>query len=83
MIQAIEAVCVNGAITPLEPVVFEEAESLVILRLSRPPVYSVLQGQPPPAESAGWRRFVGLLKGSPSFNGDPVTIQREMRNEWC
>ncbi|HIJ84465.1 MAG: hypothetical protein HW380_1746 [Magnetococcales bacterium] len=35
MIKAIEAVCINGAIKPLEPVVFEEAEHLVILRLPK------------------------------------------------
>jgi hypothetical protein len=28
-------------------------------------------------------QFVGLLKGSPSFNQDPVAIQRELRDEWC
>ncbi|MBF0461089.1 MAG: hypothetical protein HQL87_06815 [Magnetococcales bacterium] len=82
MIQAIEAVCINGAITPLEPVCFEEAESLVILRLSRPPAHPVRQDQPPPVEPAGWRRFAGILKASPNFNGDPVAIQREMRDEW-
>ena len=26
--------------------------------------------------------FVGLLKDSPSFEGDPLTIQRKMRDEW-
>ena len=25
---------------------------------------------------------VGALKGSPSFEGDPVEIQRRMRDEW-
>lgn len=35
MIQTIEAVCVNGTIKPLEPVAFEEAEYLVILRWSK------------------------------------------------
>lgn len=35
MIKAIEAVCINGTIRPLEPVVFEEAEHLVILRLPK------------------------------------------------
>jgi hypothetical protein len=36
MYQAIEAICRNGAIQPLEPVVFDENEHLVILRLPRP-----------------------------------------------
>jgi predicted DNA-binding antitoxin AbrB/MazE fold protein len=35
MYQAIEAICTNGTIQPLEPVVFEESEHLVILRLPR------------------------------------------------
>jgi hypothetical protein len=26
--------------------------------------------------------FVGILKDSPNFNGDPVEIQRAMRSEW-
>ncbi len=26
--------------------------------------------------------FVGVLKNSPTFNGDPVEIQRKIRSEW-
>lgn len=26
--------------------------------------------------------FAGILKDSPSFKGDPLKIQQEMRNEW-
>lgn len=26
--------------------------------------------------------FNGLLKGSPSFEGEPLEIQQRMRNEW-
>jgi hypothetical protein len=26
--------------------------------------------------------FSGILKSSPNFNGDPVEIQRSMRDEW-
>ncbi|MBF0309998.1 MAG: hypothetical protein HQL56_10770 [Magnetococcales bacterium] len=29
-----------------------------------------------------WRRFAGVMKESPHFNGDPVSIQRAMRDEW-
>ncbi|MBB1125911.1 antitoxin family protein [Thiospirillum jenense] len=36
MYQAIEAICQNGVIQPLEPVVFNHNEYLVILRLPRP-----------------------------------------------
>jgi hypothetical protein len=35
MYQAIEAQCRHGRIEPLEPVVFDENETLVILRLPR------------------------------------------------
>ncbi|MEO5328405.1 MAG: hypothetical protein H7829_09180 [Magnetococcus sp. THC-1_WYH] len=35
MIKAIEAVCINGTIRLLDPVVFEEAEPLVILRFPK------------------------------------------------
>lgn len=34
------------------------------------------------SEAVEWRRFVGVLKDSPHFNGDPITAQRTMRNEW-
>ena len=26
--------------------------------------------------------FAGVLKNSPSFEGDPVLVQQRMRNEW-
>jgi uncharacterized membrane protein len=26
--------------------------------------------------------FLGILKDSPTFNGDPVEIQRAMRDDW-
>jgi hypothetical protein len=29
-----------------------------------------------------WRDFIGVLKDSSCFNGDPVEIQRRMRDEW-
>lgn len=36
------------------------------------------QAEPAPSLA----QFSGLLKDSPSFNADPVTIQRELRDEW-
>ena len=27
--------------------------------------------------------LIGVLKGSPSLEGDPVAVQRAMRNEWA
>ncbi len=38
--------------------------------------------QPPVVKSKDWRTFAGQLKSSPTFEGDPVSIQQEMRNEW-
>lgn len=31
---------------------------------------------------ASWDDFMGILKDSPTFKGDPVEIQRRMRDEW-
>jgi hypothetical protein len=29
-----------------------------------------------------WRHLAGSLKNSPNLNGDPLTIQQELRHEW-
>lgn len=34
----------------------------------------------PLADDAG--SFIGRLRDSPNFNGDPVEVQRRMRDEW-
>lgn len=34
------------------------------------------------AEPATLNDFVGILKDSSTFKGDPVDIQRKMRDEW-
>ena len=31
---------------------------------------------------ATWDASFGVLKGSPRFEGDPVEIQRDLRDEW-
>ncbi len=31
---------------------------------------------------SSWAGLIGALEGSPSFNGDPVAIQRKLRSEW-
>lgn len=78
MYPAIAAVSRAGVIEPLEPVVFEENERLVILRLSKP-----YAGEPSTAaQAADWRAWVGRLKDSPSWGGDPVAEQQDMRREW-
>lgn len=32
--------------------------------------------------SSNLSTFIGALKKSPSFSGDPVNIQRQMRDDW-
>lgn len=34
------------------------------------------------AERPSLLSYFGILKDSPNFNEDPVTIQRQMRDEW-
>ena len=78
MYQAIEATSKSGVIQPLEPVSFVEDERLIILRLSRPA--EVEPGAR--SQAADWRKWVGVLKGSPHLNEDPLVIQKVMRHEW-
>ena len=80
MYPAIAATSRAGVIEPLEPVVFEENEQLVILRLSKS--YAVAVAGTPPAAASDWRGWVGRLKDSPNWNGDPLAVQQKMRREW-
>lgn len=38
--------------------------------------------QKPEKTGRSWDEFMGVLKDSKVFEGDPVEIQREMRAEW-
>lgn len=42
----------------------------------------VRQRTPPVTNSPSFSDFFGILKNSPNFNQDPVTLQRILRNEW-
>lgn len=75
---AIEAVCRGGQIIPLEPVSFAEDERVVIVRL--PAQARVNDAASAPL--ADWRLFVGSLKDSPHWSGDPVLVQEALRSEW-
>ena len=77
MYQAIEAISKAGVVRPLEPVLFDDNEPLVILRLTK--TYLSAVPSVPPAE---WRQLAGVLKSSPNLNGDPLILQRDMRHEW-
>jgi hypothetical protein len=35
-----------------------------------------------PTDAADWQEFVGLLKTSPNWQGDPQAVQEAMRCEW-
>ncbi len=80
MYPAIAATSRAGVIEPLEPVVFEENEQLVILRLSKS--CATAAGATPPTVANDWRGWVGRLKDSPSWNGDPLAVQQGMHREW-
>ena len=80
MVQAVEAVCRDGRIVPLEAVTFVENEPLVIVRMmasSIQPASTDATGR-----AGGWQALVGRLKDSPHWNEDPVTVQESMRDEW-
>jgi hypothetical protein len=77
MYQAIEAISKAGVVRPLEPVLFDDNEPLVILRLTKTYVNPV-----PSVPTAEWRQLAGVLKLSPNLNGDPLALQRDMRHEW-
>jgi hypothetical protein len=36
----------------------------------------------PSTAAGGWQAYVGMLKDSPRFAGEPLAMQRELRNEW-
>jgi predicted DNA-binding antitoxin AbrB/MazE fold protein len=79
MYQAIEAISKSGVIQVLEPIEFEENEQLVVLRISKKWKAPETTSK---SKSKDWRKFAGKLKTSSAFEGDPVNIQQEMRDEW-
>ena len=52
----------------------------IIHQLKKHSFYS--SNTPKPIQSSTLNSFVGALKNSPSFLDNPVTIQRQMRDEW-
>ena len=78
MLQTIEVeIDEEGKIHPLQAVP-PTAERHALLTLVIPEAATAQ----PQGVAAGWRSLIGKLKGSPSFNGDPVNLQRAMRDEW-
>jgi len=43
---------------------------------------TILKEAEEPKKTTDWHQFVGKLKDFPVFEGDPVEIQRAMRDEW-
>lgn len=73
MLQTIEVeIDAQGVIHPLQALP-QSAERRALLTLVIPEKASV---------PTDWRNFIGALKDSPCFNGDPIEIQRKMRDEW-
>lgn len=80
MVQAVEAVCRDGRIVPLEAVTFIENEPLVIVRVSAQthrPAHAEA-----PVQTGGWQSLAGRLKDSPHWNGDPDSVHEALRGEW-
>jgi hypothetical protein len=76
--EAFEAIAKSGVIQPLEPVSLREDERLIVLRLNK----HEPDRAPAAHEGGDWRRWVGVLKGSPHLNGDPLALQQALRQEW-
>jgi len=74
MLQTIEVeIDAQGVIHPLQALP-QTAERRALLTLVVPDQATSVK--------TDWRSFVGRLSNSPNFNGDPVEIQRKMRDEW-
>jgi len=74
MLQTIEVeIDAQGGIHPLQALP-QLAESRAMLTLVVPDQAKTT--------AADWRSFIGRLSASPNFNGDPVEVQRKMRDEW-
>jgi len=57
-----------------------EEQAVIVLRLAE--TLQQRQTEKPPEQEKSLLDFFGILKDSPSFNGDPVEIQRRLRSEW-
>ena len=77
MLQTYEAVLEpNGHLRFLEGLPQKLSESCRVLVTFTQPAQVV------PKQPENWRHLAGSLKDSPNLNGDPLTVQQEMRHEW-
>ncbi|MBF0295242.1 MAG: hypothetical protein HQL96_08625 [Magnetococcales bacterium] len=81
MLQSVEAeIGEDGQIQLREPLTIHGPCRAVVIVLG--PLAKEMANERISASSLGWRRHVGAMKDSPHFNGDPVAIQKAMRDEW-
>jgi len=74
MLQAIEAIIEqNGAVRLLEPLHLTR-QTRAVLTLLEP--VNIMQTKRP------LREFIGALKHSSAFTGNPLAVQQAMRDEW-
>lgn len=66
-----------------ELLILSEQEQLKVFEFLRTRLQALIQKEAlPKSEPNGFATFGGVLKNSSAFNGDPVEIQRRMRDEW-
>ncbi|MBF0620495.1 MAG: hypothetical protein HQL54_01070 [Magnetococcales bacterium] len=70
----------KGQVRLLEPVQLHGPCRAVLTVLE--PLPEELPKDQSRTDSEGWQQFVGTMKASPHFKGDPVDLQKAMRNEW-
>lgn len=81
MIRSYEAeVGMDGTVRLQEPLTLRGRHRAVVTVLE--PLDLVDSLVQPADKARDWRRFVGIMKDTPHFNGDPVALQKAMRDEW-
>ena len=63
----------------LKSVGFTDEQAQVLIELQLSAMNTMLEQLKQPARLAD---FAGILEDLPSFSGDPIEIQKVMRNEW-
>ena len=62
-----------------EILILPEQEQLKVFEFLKTHLQTLMPKNEP---ENGFAAFSGILKNSSAFNGDPVEIQRKMRDEW-
>ncbi|MBF0176782.1 MAG: hypothetical protein HQL63_08045 [Magnetococcales bacterium] len=81
MMRSCEAeVSADGQVRLREPMVLRGRHRAVLTVLE--PLESDAIASDAMESSPDWRHFAGVMKESPHFNADPVSIQKALRDEW-